>query len=45
MWLSMVFQSIATPSAEPEYVSDSDGGFKRPLRRCKLLTRWAFGVF
>ncbi len=26
----MVFQSIATPSAELEYVSDRDSGFKRP---------------
>ena len=34
----MVFQSIATPSAELEYVSDRDGGFKQPLERCKLLT-------
>ena len=34
--------TIATPSAEMEYVSDRDGGFKRPLDRCKLLTRWAF---
>ena len=43
--LSMVFQSIATPSAELEYVSDCDGRFKRPLERCKLLTRWAFEYF
>ena len=43
--LSMVFQSIATPSAELEYVSDRDGRFKRPLERCKLLTRWAFEYF
>ena len=41
----MVFQSIATPSAELEYVSDRDGGFKRSLERCKLLTRWAFEYF
>ena len=41
----MVFQSIATPSAELEYVSDSDGGFKQPLERCKLLNRWAFEYF
>ena len=41
----MVFQSIATPSAELEYVSDRDGGFKQPLERCKLLTRWAFEYF
>ena len=27
----MVFQFIATPSAELEYVSDRDGGFKQPL--------------
>ena len=38
----MVFQSIAIPSAELEYVSDHDGGFKQPLERCKLLMRWAF---
>ena len=25
-----------------EYVSDRDAGFKQPLERCKLLTRWAF---
>ena len=41
----MVFQSIGTPSAELEYVSDRDGGFKRSLERCKLLTRWAFEYF
>ena len=41
----MVFQSIATPSAELEHVSDRDGGFKRPLERCKPLTRWAFEYF
>ena len=41
----MVFQSIATPSAELEYVSDRDGRFKQPLERCKLLTRWAFEYF
>ena len=41
----MVFQSIATPSAELEYVSDRDGGFKRPLDRCKLLIRWTFEYF
>ena len=41
----MVFQSIATPSAELECVSDRDGGFKQPLERCKLLTRWAFEYF
>ena len=41
----MVFQSIATSSAELEYVSDRDGGFKRSLERCKLLTRWAFEYF
>ena len=34
----MAFQSIATPSAELEYVSGRDGGFKQPLERCKLLT-------
>ena len=28
-----------------EYVSDHDGGFKQPLERCKLLTRWAFEYF
>ena len=28
-----------------EYVSDRDGGFKQPLGRCKLLTRWAFEYF
>ena len=38
----MVFQFIATPSAELEYVSDRDAGFKQPLESCKLLTRWAF---
>ena len=41
----MVFQSIATPSPELEYVSDRDGGFKRSLGRCKLLTRWALEYF
>ena len=41
----MVFQSIATPSAELEYVSDREGGFKQPLERCKLLIRWAFEYF
>ena len=41
----MVFQFIATPSAELEYVSDRDGGFKQPLESCKLLTRWAFEYF
>ena len=41
----MVFQSIATPSAELEYVSDHDGGFKQPLERCTLLNRWAFEYF
>ena len=41
----MVFQSIATPSAELEYVSDHDGEFKQPLERCKLLNRWAFEYF
>ena len=41
----MVFQSIATPSAELEYISDRDGGFKRPSERCKLLTRYAFEYF
>ena len=30
---------------ELEYVSDRDGGFKQPLERCKLLTRWAFEYF
>ena len=43
--LTVPFQSIATPSAELEYVSDHDGGFKQPLERCKLLTRWAFEYF
>ena len=43
--LSMVFQSIATPSTELEYVSDRDGGFKQPLESCKLLTRWALKYF
>ena len=33
------------PSAELEYVSDRDAGFKQPLERCKLLTRWAFEYF
>ena len=28
-----------------EYVSDHDGGFKQPLERCKLLTRWASEYF
>ena len=28
-----------------EYVSDRDAGFKQPLERCKLLTRWAFKYF
>ena len=28
-----------------EYVSDRDAGFKQPLERCKLLTRWAFEYF
>ena len=37
--------AIATPSAELEYVSDHDGGFKQPLGRCKLLNRWAFEYF
>ena len=41
----MVFQFIATPSAELEYVSDRDGGFKQPLESCKLLTRWALKYF
>ena len=41
----MIFQSIATPSAELECVSDRDGGFKQPLERCKLLIRWAFEYF
>jgi hypothetical protein len=41
----MVLQSIATPSEGLEYVSDRDGGFKPPLGRCKLLTRWAFEYF
>ena len=41
----MVFQSIATPSAELEYVSDRDAGFKQPLESCKLLTRWALKYF
>ena len=41
----MVFQSIATPSAELEYVSDRNGRFKRPWGRCKLLTCWAFEFF
>ena len=41
----MVFQFIATPSAELEYVSDRDAGFKQPLESCKLLTRWAFEYF
>jgi len=41
----MVFQSIATPSGQLEYVSDHDGVFKPPLGRCKLLTRWAFEYF
>ena len=39
------FQFIATPSAELEYVSDRDAGFKQPLESCKLLTRWAFEYF
>ena len=34
-----------TPSAELEYVSDRDGGFKQPLEIRKLLTRWAFEYF
>ena len=37
--------AITTTSAELEYVSDRDGGFKQPLERCKLLTRWAFEYF
>ena len=41
----MVFQSIATPSAELEYVSDRDVGFKQLLEKCKLLTRRAFEYF
>ena len=28
-----------------EYVSDRDAGFKQPLERRKLLTRWAFEYF
>ena len=28
-----------------EYVSDRDAGFKQLLKRCKLLTRWAFEYF
>ena len=28
----------SNPPAELEYVSDCDGGFKRPWGRCKLLT-------
>ena len=28
-----------------EYVSDRDAGFKQPLERYKLLTRWAFEYF
>ena len=40
----MVFQFIATPSAELEYVSDRDAGFKQ-LESCTLLTRWAFEYF
>ena len=33
----MVFQFIATPSAELEYVSDRDAGFgfKQPLESCR----------
>ena len=26
-------------------MSDRDAGFKQPLERCKLLTRWAFEYF
>ena len=37
--------SDATPSAELEYVSDRDGGFKQPLEIRKPLTRWAFEYF
>ena len=37
--------SDAAPSAELEYVSDRDGGFKQPLEIRKLLTRWAFEYF
>ena len=33
------------PPAALEYVSDRDGGFKRTLERCKLLTRCAFEYF
>ena len=28
-----------------EYISDRDAGFKQPLERCKLPTRWAFEYF
>ena len=41
----MVFQSITALSAQLKYVSDGDGGFKQPLERCKLLTRWVFEYF
>ena len=43
--LSMLFQCIATPSAELEYVSDRDGGFKQPLERCKLADPLGVRVF
>ena len=32
-------------STRKEYLSDRDAGFKQPLERCKLLTRWAFEYF
>ena len=41
----MVFQSIATPSAELEYVSDHDGGFKQPLEKVQTAEPLGVRVF
>ena len=44
-WVCCLGRNSDTPSAESEHVSYRDGEFKRPLERCKLLTRWVFEYF
>ncbi len=41
----MVFQFIATPSAELEYVSDRYGGFKQPLESLQTADPLGAQVF
>ena len=41
----MVFQSIATPSEELEYLSDRKGGFNRPAGSAELADLIVVRIF